>query len=224
MMQDKPLVSIIIPAYNSERYLAETIESVLAQTYRPIEVIVVDDGSMDQSADIARSYKEVHYIFQANQGAAVARNKGLAAAQGAFIGILDHDDVCLPNYVDVQVGYLIEHPHIGYTICRMENFVDPRVSLPPWGREIPLMMEQINFSLVARRAVFDLVGDFDPSYRIGNDFDWVARAKDLGIQMTILPQVLMRRRIHETNLSYETQTQRADLFRLVKASIDRQGT
>ncbi|MFQ5500542.1 MAG: glycosyltransferase family A protein, partial [Candidatus Zixiibacteriota bacterium] len=220
MTENSRLVSVIIPAYNCERFLAETIESVLAQSYRPIEVIVVDDGSTDQSAEIARSYNDVNYIFQANQGTAVARNTGLAAAQGELIAFLDHDDVWMPNKLEVQVGYLIEHPGVELTICRIQNFFDPRVDVPPGARIVPQMREQINFmTMVARKEVFDRVGGFDPSYRVGNDFDWVTRAKDLGIAMTILPETLMLRRVHETNLSHDTQTQRADLFRLVKASI-----
>ena len=223
MTESSRLVSVIIPVYNCEDFLAEAIESVLAQTYRPIEVIVVDDGSTDQSADIARSYKEIQYIYQPNQGAAVARNTGLAAAQGEFIAFLDADDVWLPNKLEVQVGYLIEHPRAGFTLCRIQGFVDPMVNLPPGVTDVPLMREQIHLmSMVARREIFKRVGDFDPSYRIAQDFDWVTRAKDLGIPITILPDVLMLRRIHETNMSHDTLTSRADMLRLVKASIDRQ--
>ena len=223
MRETNRLASIIIPMYNSEPFLAEAIESALAQTYRPIEVIAVDDGSTDRTAAIARSHKEAHYIYQANQGPAGARNTGLANAQGEFIAFLDHDDVWLPNKLEVQVKYLIEHLHVGFVICRIESFLDPRVNLPPGVREVPLMRELINLNtMVVPRTVFDRVGAFDPDYRLLGDFDWVARAKDLGIPVKILPDVLMRRRIHEGNLSHYTQTRRADTFRLVKASIDRQ--
>lgn len=224
MTESSRLVSAIIPVYNCEQYLAEAIESVLAQTYRPLEIIVVDDGSTDQSANIARSYKEIQYIYQPNQGVSVARNTGLAAAQGEFIAFLDADDVWLPNKLKVQVEYLTEHSHIEFTICRMQNFVDPMVNFPPGATNVPLMREQIQLNAtVARREVFNRVGGFDPSYRIAQDFDWVTRAKDLDIPMKVLPDVLMLRRVHETNLSYDTQSRRADMLRLVKASIDRQG-
>jgi glycosyltransferase involved in cell wall biosynthesis len=211
--------------YNGEEYLAEAIESVLAQTHHSLEIIVIDDGSTDQSANIARSYKEIQYIYQPNQGAAVARNTGLAAAQGEFIAFLDADDVWLPNKLKVQVEHLTKHPDVGFNICRIENFLDPGVSLPPGATNVPLMREQIQLTaMVARRAVIDWVGAFDPDYRIAEDFDWVARAKDMDILMTILPDVLTRRRIHETNLSCDMQTRKANLVRLVKASIDRQGS
>ena len=92
-MLNKPLVSVIIPVYNAERYLAEAIESVLAQTYRPIEVIIVDDGSTDSSADIAKRYNSlVRYFFQPNSGLAAARNKGISQAKGSFFAFLDVTD------------------------------------------------------------------------------------------------------------------------------------
>jgi glycosyltransferase involved in cell wall biosynthesis len=224
MTESSRLVSVIIPVYNCERFLAEAIESVLAQTYRPLEIIVVDDGSTDQSANIARSYKEIQYIYQPNQGAAVARNTGLAAAQGELIAFLDADDVWLPNKLKVQVEYLTEHPDVGLNVCRIENFLDPEISLPPGGGDVPLMKEQINLgTMVVRRDVFSQAGDFDPGYSVAEDFDWITRAKDLGVTITILPDVLMQRRIHETNLSHDTQARRESMLRLVKASIDRQG-
>ena len=224
MTEYSRLVSVIIPVYNCERFLAEAIESALAQTYRPLEIIVVDDGSTDQSADIARSYEEVRYIYQSNQGLAVTRNRGLAIAQGEFISFLDSDDLWLPNKLAVQVEHLIEHPDFGLNICRIENFLDPGVSLPPGGGDVPLMKEQINLgTMVVRRDVFSQVGDFDPGYSIADDFDWITRAKDLGVPITILPDVLMQRRIHETNMSHDTQARRENMLRLVKASIDRQG-
>jgi len=83
------LVSVIIPVYNGEQYLAEAIESALCQSYRPIELIVIDDGSTDRSAIIAKSYEQVIYIYQTNQGVSVARNTGLGVAQGEFIAFLD---------------------------------------------------------------------------------------------------------------------------------------
>ena len=114
-------VSVIIPSYNCEPFLAEAIESVFAQTYRPKEVIVVDDGSTDQTAAIARSYKEVQYIYQANQGPAIARNNGIATARGDFIAFIDHDDMWLPNKLEVQIEYLLEHPYVGLSICRVDG-------------------------------------------------------------------------------------------------------
>jgi glycosyltransferase involved in cell wall biosynthesis len=92
-----PLVSVVTPVYNGEAFLRETLESIFAQDYEPFEVIVVDDGSTDGSAAIARSYPAARYIRQHNQGPAAARNAGIAAARGEFLAFVDADDVALPH-------------------------------------------------------------------------------------------------------------------------------
>src|SRR5213078_156464 len=115
MTDEQPLVSVIIPVYNGARYLRAALESVFAQTYRPIEVIVVDDGSGDDSGVIAQSFPDVHFIHQENQGVAAARNHGFDAARGEFIAFLDQDDLWTPEKLKVQVNYLLNHPDVGYT-------------------------------------------------------------------------------------------------------------
>lgn len=221
-MNSNPLVSAIISVYNGEHYLAKAIESVFAQTYRPIEVIVVDDGSTDKSADVARSYKGIQYIYQSNQGVAVARNAGLNAAQGEFIAFLDADDIWVPHKLRIQVEYLFEHPAVGYTIGKIQNFNCPGNNSRSQVKESSLEKEQAGLiTMVARKTVFEQVGGFDPSYRIGSDFEWVVRAKDAGISMVILSEILLHRRIHDSNLSHQTQARYASLLRMFKESIDR---
>ena len=94
-----PLVSVVVPVYNGEAFLRETLDSVFAQDYDPIEVIVVDDGSTDGSARIAQSYSEVRYHWQENAGPAAARNRGIEVAQGEFVAFVDSDDIILPHKV-----------------------------------------------------------------------------------------------------------------------------
>src|SRR4029079_2498347 len=110
MSDENPLVSVIVPVYNGERYLREALESVFAQTYRAIEVIVVDDGSPDDSGTIGQSFPEVRYIHQTNQGVAAARNNGIEAARGEFFAFLDQDDLWVPEKLNVQVEYFLGHP------------------------------------------------------------------------------------------------------------------
>jgi glycosyltransferase involved in cell wall biosynthesis len=213
----------VIPVHNGERYLAAAIRSVLAQTYRPIEVIVVDDGSTDSSASIARSFEAVRCMVQAHQGVAVARNTGISAAGGAFIAFLDADDVWPPDKLAVQVGHLMDHPRVAYTVGRIRNFLEPGIALDPKIQRTLLERDQVGLmTLVGRREVFAQVGGFDPSYRVGEDFDWFVRAKDAGIVMAILPDVVLHRRIHGANLSSHTEACRESLLRVFKASLDRQ--
>jgi len=222
MNENNPLVSVIIPVYNCEHYLAEAIESVLAQTYRPIEVIVVDDGSMDNSATITRSYSGIQYIYQSNQGVAVARNTGIAAARGDFISFLDADDIWSPNKLAVQVAYLLEHPNVVFTIGRIQNFLEEGVDLPPRVIKSLLKEKQIGLmTMVAYKTVFEQICGFDSSYRVGSDLEWFTRAKDVGIPMAILPETLLYRRIHTSNLSHQTQARCAGLLRILKSSTER---
>lgn len=217
------LVSVIIPVYNCERYLAQAIESVLAQTYQPTEVIIVDDGSTDSSSAIARSYKEINYIYQCNQGVAAARNTGIAASQGQFIAFLDADDLWTPKKLEVQVTYLLKRPRVGYTIGRQQNFVDPESNSLTPAAISQLESEQLGLAtLVARRAIFKQIGGFDASYRVASDFEWIIRAKDAGVTMTIVPEIVLHRRIHSSNMSYQIPARRANLLKMFKASIDRQ--
>ena len=114
----RPLVSVIIPCYNSARYLAETIESVLAQTYPRVEIILIDDGSTDATAQIAQDYP-VNYVYQANRGISAARNSGFLHSQGKYVLFLDHDDRLLPRGVEAGVKLLEEHPECAIAVANI---------------------------------------------------------------------------------------------------------
>jgi len=222
-MNYNPLVSVIIPVYNGEKYLVEAIESVLAQSYRPFELIVVDDGSTDGSAAIVHRYKDINYIYHPNMGVSIARNTGLAAARGAFIAFLDADDMWTPQKLQIQVGYLQENPSVMYTISKINNFIEPGSNIDPQILESILKKEQPGMAtIVARKTVFDQIGIFDSRYQVGEDFEWIMRAKDADIPMTILPDVLLERRIHNFNISFtQSQVCIANWFQAIKESLNR---
>src|SRR5690606_19821926 len=113
---NNPLVSAVVPVYNGERYIAEALRSILAQQYRPLEIIAVDDGSTDGSTAIIQSFPEVRYIGGPNRGVAQPRNTGIAEAQGEFIAFLDQDDQWTPDKLMCQIGYMLEHEELGYTV------------------------------------------------------------------------------------------------------------
>ncbi len=221
---EQPLVSVIVPVYNGEHYLTDALGSIFQQGYAPLQIIVVDDGSVDGTADIAKSYQEVQYIYQTNQGHGAAKNAGIKAAQGEFLAFLDVDDLWEPNKLDLQISHLIKHPHIGYAICKARTFLEPGTELPPWlGRdqleeESPLYVPS---ALVVRKTVIEEIGDFDTTYRHANDCDWFFRAKDADVTMAIVPQVLLHRRIHSSNMSYETSAMASEMLRALKSSIAR---
>lgn len=220
-----PLVSIVIPVYNGGHFLKTALESVLAQDYQPYEIIIVDDGSTDNTAEIASSVPEARYYYQANQGVAAARNRGVLAARGDYLAFLDADDIWAPGKLSLQVSLLRSHPEVGYCFTYQKTFLEPEIAqMPSWVREDMIEKEQPGYvpsSLVVRRKVFDQVGFFDPGYETGEDSDWFFRARDSGIALSIIPETLLYKRIHSSNLSSQVKKSHSNLLRAVKASLSR---
>lgn len=221
-LMNNPLVSIIVPVYNGAKYLAETLTSILAQDYQPYEVIVIDDGSTDDSAAIIQRYP-VRYIYQENQGVAQARNFGVSSAQGDYLAFLDQDDLWTKDKLSVQIAYMQTH-NVGYTICHQATFLIPGIELPSWVKKEFLTEHIPSYllgALVVRRAIWHQVGLLDPHYKHGNDADWFFRIQDLGIEKAILPQVLLHKRIHSSNQSYDIKTMQQELLQVARASLIR---
>jgi glycosyltransferase involved in cell wall biosynthesis len=222
-MNDRPLVSVVIPAFNAEAFVAEAIESVLAQDYDPIEVIVVDDGSADGTAAVASGYP-VRVITQENGGQAAARNAGVAAAKGTFVSFLDSDDLWLPSKLSTEVAHLSEHPELGYVLVRMQRSLMPGAPWPP-GTPAHWFDESQPGTLpsggLVRRAVLDRIGPFDTSFHHGSDTEWQARATDAGVRWELLPDVLSQYRIHGANESYDNLGMKREMFEILRASVAR---
>lgn len=191
-----PLVSVIMPVYNAEAFLAESLDSVLALDYRPIEVLVVNDGSRDRSGEIARSFAGIRYFEQENRGASEARNVAVGHASGEFVAFADADDLLPPTKLSVQVGHLLEHPALAATLGRQHWLKEPPglARDEVWGDPdgIPLV------SLVIRRSVLLEVGEFDEER--GGDMDFLVRLRAAGHDFAVLPELVLHRRFHGNNL------------------------
>ena len=224
-MLNQPLVSVIIPVYNHGRYLAETLDSVFAQTYSSIEVIVVDDGSTDDSAKIAQTYSSLRYVYQTNQGAATARNMGVAASRGEFIAFLDADDSWKPEKLRFQVEYLTQHPEVGILATRVYQYFDSVVDIPPGFRADRLLGKQpgmIPSTLMIRKTVFEQIGGFSPEWVTSEDTEWLCRARDSQVATAMVPEVLAMRRLHSSNISLQMiSTSSSHLLKILKESINR---
>ncbi len=221
---DKPFVSVIVAVSNGERYLAQALESVLSQAYSPHELIVVDDGSLDNSAAIARSCSEVRFVSQRYAGLAAARNAGINAARGELIAFIDQDDLWTPNKLDSQVDYLLKNPGIRYVNSWVKMFVEPGSSLRPGYTRDFMQRAHVGRTpgtLVAWKPVFDLVGMFSTDFTIACDVEWFVRANARNVPMFIIPEVLLYKRIHDNNLSSDFRTNRKELFSVIRRSIDR---
>jgi glycosyltransferase involved in cell wall biosynthesis len=213
-----PLVSVIVPVYNREAFVRETLESVFAQDYEPFEVIVVDDGSTDGSGDIVRSFDFVRYIRQENHGPAAARNAGIAVAQGEFLAFCDSDDLFLPHKLTVQVGHLLSHPELSGVMARQEWITPPLNAVRDlvWGDVDGIQP----LSLVIRRAAMLEVGCFDPTLWGPEDTDLLMRLREGGYEFLVLPEIVMRRRYHGDNLVAGHRETPVPL-ELLKAKLDR---
>ena len=219
------LVSAVIPVRNGEAFLTEALESTQTQTWKELEVIVVDDGSTDQSAAIADAFPGVRLLRQPASGQAVARNRGVAASRGALLAFLDADDVWPPRKLEIQAGYLRDRPDVGAVLGRQKLMVEPGVALPPWvEREGGLARADQGtqpLSLVTRREVWDLVGPFALGLGFSEDTDWLMRARDLGVRIDLLEEVVLHRRIHGANITYDDEAMLSGLAQVLKRRIDR---
>jgi glycosyltransferase involved in cell wall biosynthesis len=216
-------VSVIVPVYNGEAFLREAVESALAQTHPPAEIVVCDDGSTDETPRIAQSLPVV-YLRQENAGVSAARNAAIARATGDAFAMLDADDIWLPDKLAVQLAALASDTS-AFAVCQFQFLLDPDRPLPAWfGRENPELPEMGYFapsSWLVPRPVWERVGPFRPELRTAEDLDWFARASDAGIHRVVVPRTLLRRRVHDHNLTGEVPSPVQAWFDTLRASVAR---
>lgn len=221
------LISCIVPAYNGERYISEALDSVLVQTYLPIEIIVADDGSTDETAAIAAGYGErVRLVSQPTAGPAATRNLGLNAAAGEFVAFLDADDLWRPEKLERQMKRFTELPELEISITHVELFWTDELSGEkeyyknhPRAEPVP---GYTSGTLLAKRNVFEKVGKFNTAFWFGDATDWFIRAKEQGVLIEVLPDVLTYHRMHPANLTRRrSDASRDEFLRIVKDSLKR---
>ena len=224
-MNETGLLSVIIPAYNAARYLADAIESIFAQGYHPLELIVVNDGSSDNTAEVAQSFgSAIQYIHQPNGGIALALNRGLDAAQGEWLAFCAADDRWAEKRLETQFAAFAANPKPDLVFGHVQNFFSPEISDMITRRYHCPPDPLPGFSLAAmllRRNTFERVGTFNTEFKIGEFVDWYARAMDLELTSVLLPDIVLWRRLHGENLSIRSANARSDFARILKASLDR---
>ncbi|MFA5321419.1 MAG: glycosyltransferase family A protein [Smithella sp.] len=222
-MNDRSLISVIIPVYNGDRYLAEAIESVLAQNGFRLDVIVVDDGSTDNTAKVAEKFTSiVRYYYQENAGPGAARNKGISLALGDFISFLDADDLWTPDKMNRQWMAFEADPYLDMAFGHIRQFYCPELTQAEKNRiNIPteIMPGHHAGTMLIKKESFLRVGLFKKEF--GEFIDWYARAMELHLKSTMLPDVLAKRRIHKTNLGILQRNQRSGYVNVLKAALDR---
>jgi glycosyltransferase involved in cell wall biosynthesis len=223
---NSPLVSVVIPTYNYGRYICETVESALGQTYSPIEIIVVDDGSTDDTGERLTAYgNRVRYIYQQNSGPAVARNRGVQDAHGDWIAFLDADDLWLPYRLELQVELLRRLCEPALLCSHTIAFTDQPPSIPAkpsLTSPIELTVHQILFrnyigtsTVMVPRDVILAVGGFDRRYCGPEDFDlWLRVARRL--KVWLMPEALVLYRVLSNSLSNRANRMRAQELQIVR--------
>ena len=196
MNADVPRYSVVMPVYQGERYVAEAIASVRAQGTDALELIVVDDGSSDGTADIVRALPGVRYLHQENGGIAAARNRGVEVAQGEYVAFLDSDDLWCPGALTARHALLEARPDAHMAFGGVEIFFD--------GAPTQVVRPDVQRGLLAsamliRRSDFLRVGLFDERYRAGEFLDWYSRAEEAGLGSAYLQATVLRRRVHAHN-------------------------
>lgn len=209
------LVSVILPVFNGERFLEEAIRSVYAQDGAPIELLVIDDGSTDSSSEIVGTVApDARVIEQENTGPAAARNRGLSEARGEYLAFIDADDVWAPNKLSRQLHDLVDDETVDMTLS-MTRCIHPDGTLAA-----PRFFMQFGCGLYRRRA-FERVGGFDESLRFSEDLDWFARAREIGLRLSVTEDVTLHYRLHEDNLTRGTDVHDLGYLQLIKRSLDR---
>lgn len=200
------LVSVIIPVFNGSAFLGEAIESVLKQTYEVIEIIVVDDGSTDASANVAQSFGDrLAYHYQENRGVAAALNRGVRASRGQYVAWLSHDDVFMPQKLQLQIDHLAQHPE--YRACYSDFYIIDangkvlkEIETPWYPRQTAIWqlfgrMYINGSSMLIERACFEDVGFFNEALRYSQDLDMWMRML-LSFDIGRVPEMLLKWRSH----------------------------
>lgn len=220
-------VTCIVPVFNGERFLAEALRSVLEQEGPGVEeLVVVDDGSTDGTLDVLADFGDaVRVVSTPHAGVAAARNRGLAEARGDLIAFQDADDVWMPGKLAAQRAAFDADPALDLCLGHVENFWMPEVGAEEdayrgsrFAGTVPGFLLQ---AMLARRTAFDRVGLFDPALRVASDNDWFLRARDGGMAVRVLDQVVVHRRLHAHNLTRTDLASREALLRNMKASLER---
>ncbi len=224
---DPALVSCIVPVYNGELYLREALDSILAQTYRPLEIIVADDGSTDGTPDVVASYgRQVRYAWQPNTGPGASRNLGLSMAQGDFFAFLDADDLWNPEKLAHQMARFQARPELEMCVTHIQNFWIPELHEEAarfrGHRRAQALPGYVTTTLLARRTLFDKVGLFNPAFQHVHDSEWFVRVNEQGMVTELLPEVLAYRRLHHTNRTRgRAGASRDEYLQLLKNTLDR---
>jgi glycosyltransferase involved in cell wall biosynthesis len=222
------LVSCVVVTYNSAEFVEDAVRSVLAQTHRPIEVVVADDRSEDATRELAAAFGPPVRVVVTDEtaGPAATRNFGLRETRGEFVAFLDGDDLWHPDKLVRQLARFAARPELQASIAHVRNFweegQDELQRRYDDHRRMGAMPGYATTTLLARRSAFHAVGELESDLWFADALDWFLRARELGVQVELIPDVLTFHRLHPDNLSRRRSRASEDEFLdIIKASLDR---
>ena len=219
-----PLISVIIPTYNAANYLPVAINSVLAQNYQPLEIIVVDDGSTDNTADVVSSFGTAitSYTYQENGGPSAARNTALAQAHGEFVASIDADDWWSEDKLSKQLALLQANPNRGIVLGLLQYMRPATLSqLGPYQPYLDPWAGKSFGAALIRRTVFDQVGLLDLEMIYFEDVDWFLRADEAGIMRHTMSETTLFYRRHAHNMTRDKEKNRYYMLKTFQKVIAR---
>ena len=222
----KPFLSVVIPCHNGARYLGAAIQSVLAQNCSSLQIIVIDDGSTDETERVARSFAQIEYSKQEQNGAASARNRGVEMARGEWLAFLDADDLWAADKIEKQMKAfeLLENDAPTIIFGHVQQFFSDDLDDETRAKTRltdEVLAAYLPSAMLIRREDFLRVGNFGTTWEIGEFLDWYSRALEIGFRAHVLPEIVLRRRIHATNQGMTKRDCQRDYVRILKAALDR---
>lgn len=223
----RPGVSAVMAVYNGERFVEAALASMRGQPTPPAELIVIDDGSTDRTAELVKAIPDVVYVHQDNAGQAAALNTGIALASRDLVAFNDADDLWSADKLALQCAVLEADPDLDAVFGHAEQFLEPdapavvAAALTEARRVIP---SYLHTAMLIRRGALQRIGSFDPAMRIGAIVDWYHRAMHAGLRSRMLPDVVLRRRLHGNNIGWQQKAgARQAYLDVVRAAMSRRG-
>ncbi len=219
-----PRVSVVMAVLNGADRLPQALASIREQTVPVDEIILVDGGSVDGTREIAAGAADVRLVDQDGPAIASAYNTGIREAAGTHVAFLAHDDLWLPRKLELQLARLGAPPPADAAVGHAQFVLEPGDEPPPGFRAELLdgpRPARIMETLLAPRAVFERVGPFRPEVSPADDTDWFARAQDLGVRVAVVPEVILRKRVHGASTAHTDAGTHAGLLSAMRESIAR---
>ena len=203
----EPLVSVITATLNASKYLREALNSILNQTYQNIEVLIIDGGSTDDTIEIANMFPKVSFVTQNGKGLFDAWNQGIQMCNGDFVAILDSDDIWNPTTLSDHVNALLcDSSKLG-SVGQVKFFLEKKQTPPPEFKLSLIEKSHLAYMpgcFMGRKEIFNRIGYYETEWEIASDIIWFGQVKDLKDEIYILDRVVLNKRVHKNNISYNS--------------------